>query len=797
MRLLAEFTLQVTETGWAHVPLGLAGAVLDGETHFHEVDMPHYLAADSVPAGNVAAGTKGTGNTVTDDRPGYVLWMQADKPGEYRLTVPLLLPTEPSGTGGHCSLALPLVAQSKLTLAVPDDELEVSVSARRWSPRTTMRLVLPAPTRPQRRHRRPMVGTALGRRWCIAVWVVRWRCVGGGVRRRTSPPAVLEALDGNMLVSIDGQTITSEALLKVRSLGGPLERFYVRLPEAAELIPREPTGYRTTVLTDAAALPPPLRVGLRSAVGGASSFVEITLDKPTTETAEVRLLTQRRHRVEQVNEVSTDRAALPGPAAAQGPPVDLGGFEVLGAMRQSGYVGVGVVGDWQINWSPPRGVRQVAALPDLQQRGELAAGFEYVSQPFSLPLQVAARSSRIGVEPTYVVRVEPDGLYLEAQLDFAIRSAHAFGVSVDMSGWTVDEIGPANVVDLDGVDTEANAPLFIPFLQSMIGEAKVFVRARRELDDTLSFDLPLPVANARGPAELVILPADNVVVSPRTTEMQGLRLETAPPSVSLPPRRQEPLVYRAGRDRSRFVATAEVMSGTLSAQVESTLIVSGDDVTIEQVLAFDAAYEAVADVGLMVPVADAPLEVRAGQSVLDLQAAPNQSTSGPDAAPPGYARVVAVLPTPKIGKFELTVRQRRPLDDLEHVDAAHFGESQRRGWRPSRRLVRSHRQVGGRSGTAGRQSSRRWRVCRRAAGDARRGGRARSSTGGDRRSGAAVRDSRARRLDHWCHRRGARRGCPGAKHLGCGSRSRRRIAGAGGHAPPGPRRRGACRWAAD
>jgi hypothetical protein len=667
MHLNVQVSLQFNRTGWVRVPLGLAGAVYGGDARLTGGDAPHYIAFEG-------------------DDGGYVLWINVQELGEHQLVLPLKLRTEETGSGGRCKFALPLAAQSDLRLSMPSDDMDVTLTG--------------AAVESQQEDRQPKdtddeppdaddAGEGMVNGGSVLVYSGLGREIDVRWRRRDpaaeATPTVLEALDGTVLVSIDGQTITSESLLKVRSLGGPLERLYVRLPDHAELIPRPQPGYRVSVMADLASLPADLLTGDtagKSPAPPGTSYAEVMLEKPTTEPIEIRLFTQRRHRVDDsVDVAANDVAAVDGDAndadatpagtvAASLTAVDLGGFEVLGALRQSGYVAVGVVGDWQITWGPPRGVRQVPPIPAVLNRGQFVAGFEYVSQPFSLPLRVAARTSRIGVEPTYVVRVEPDGVHLEAQLKYAIRSANAFGVSVDMTGWTVEEIGPANVVDLDGVDTDATSPLFVPFLQSVLGEVTISVRARRELEDRLSFTLPRPVANTLGPAELVVLPADNVVVSPLAGELEGLRLETALPSGPLPPRQQEPLVYRAGLEPSRFVANADVMSGVVTADVQTELRLSADDVVIEQLLSYDAAYEAVGDVDLLVPIAEAPVVVTAGEEVLDLQNSPNQRS-----LPPGFARVVAVLPSPRIGEFHLIVRQRRWLEDLKRL-AQRTGEDE-------------------------------------------------------------------------------------------------------------------------
>ena len=130
--------------------------------------------------------------------------------------------------------------------------------------------------------------------------------------------------------------------------------------------------------------------------------------------------------------------------------IELAGFEVVGAVRQWGHLGVQVVGDWQIAWGDRRLVRQIEDLPAELWRENMLAGFEYFGQPFSLLRRWRLRNA-VNVEPEYLVMVGANRVELEARLKYRVGGAKAFDFEVDMPGWQLDEVGPANRVSTEEI----------------------------------------------------------------------------------------------------------------------------------------------------------------------------------------------------------------------------------------------------------------------------------------------------------------------------------------------------------
>ena len=233
-----------------------------------------------------------------------------------------------------------------------------------------------------------------------------------GGARPAEVPAVLEAV-GAVASRIDSRGINEEATLSVKSYGAAFDRFRVRLPPDAVLVPGAATAYTVVPVEPGDPAAPRQR-----------RLVEVRLAKKTSGPVEVHL--------------AANRACDPAQA---GQWFDLAGFEVVGAARQWGSIAVTAAGDWQVLWGPSRGVRQVDQLPELLRRKDVAAGFDYFTQPCSLTARLVAKKTRINVEPEYVLLVDADQVRLEAKLKYTVRGAKTFALEVALPGWDAGRSG--------------------------------------------------------------------------------------------------------------------------------------------------------------------------------------------------------------------------------------------------------------------------------------------------------------------------------------------------------------------
>jgi hypothetical protein len=235
---------------------------------------------------------------------------------------------------------------------------------------------------------------------------------------------------------------------------------------------------------------------------------------------------------------------------------ELGGFSVVGAARQWGTAAVAVGDDWQVVWGPTSDIRPTDSLPDALRKDDLVAVFDYSSQPYRLPLRLAERKTRIGVEPEYVMSVERDRVRLDGKLVYSIRGARATSLELSMPGWELDDVGPDASIAVAGV-SRGSRGVTLPLTRPTVGTVEVRIRAHLPLAaGTKSFSaaLPRPRADSQRPAMLAVVAADEVELTPLTDRIAGLARRRDVPPMKLAAVQQPPLYYRGTGEEAVFAA---------------------------------------------------------------------------------------------------------------------------------------------------------------------------------------------------------------------------------------------------
>ncbi|MBX7168364.1 MAG: hypothetical protein K1X74_18660 [Pirellulales bacterium] len=605
--------VKAASEGWTRVALGMPGAAL--------IDAPQYEGEGEFFLDYQRAAAP------QEQDEGYVVWLRGDAAQIHRIAFSMRVAIARIGEESRLKLQLPQAEPARL-------RFQAAVAAAQTTLSTGAVLVDQTTNE---------TGTLLDIAGLTPEFELAWRAPE---TQAAAVPAVLQA-SGTVQLSIDGRTVTSEALLAVSSLGNvPLQTIEIQLPPGADLI----TGPRQDYTV--------IEAGLGPGDVPLADTVQIKLPQPTPGPVEVRLITQRAYT----------------PVTGENW-LELAGFEVVGAARQTGFMTIQVVGDWQIVWGARRGVRQVETLPAELRKPELLAGFEYLSQPASLLARVVPRETRLAVEPEYIVLVDADRVRLEARLRYTVRGAKAFALDVEMPDWEIDEVGPASLVDLNGLVPEQRMPLSLPLLQPAVGELQLAVRAHRSLSpDTqqLQISLPRPRANAQGAATVYVLPADNVTLVERTASCVGLNRQAVTLPADLPRRSQEPLTYRGEPGDLVFAADYRVEPGRVRAQVTGQVELRDDGALIEQTLAYQIAYEPVESVIVLVPRAmvDSP----ALEFLLDDKPTKPTVLPGDELQDAGIARLRVPLGKPTIGSLNLRTRFSSSEDPLPS------GTTVARGW---------------------------------------------------------------------------------------------------------------------
>jgi hypothetical protein len=534
---------------------------------------------------------------------GYVAWIDGQGERQHQLTLKMLVPLVELGGGTRLRLLLPRATMTEMKLTVPMAEVVASASEGKLS--TTA--ATDASTE------LTILGPA-------GDFELSWRPPEAKATERTTALEVV----GAILTRIDGRTVDAEATLNVRSYGEPFERFRVRLPREAELVPRASGAYTVTPWTPAKQ--------------SAERIVEVRLARPTAGPVEVQIASRHRYDV-----TKTDQW------------LELNGFEVIEASRQWGHLAVAVVGDWHVLWGPSRGMRRVDQWPESLRYEDVVAGFEYFSQPASLTARLVQRKSHIGVEPEYLLLVDPDQVKLEAKLRYTIRGAKAFKLDIQMGPWQIDAVEPDYLVAADAATMNPGHVFSIPLQQPSTGQVELTLRAHQALTPEaakLNVSLPQPQANSLGPAVLVVLPADNLELVPDSQAMVGLVRQQVRPSITLPERQQAPLFYRGETSKAAFAATLVVHPRSTRVEASGQVGLDGKTAQVEQKLSYTISYEPLDRLLLDVPRGLNPEKLTfqvGGQTLQPIV----MGESGSGAQP---IRTAVTLPKSYLGVCELTVK---------------------------------------------------------------------------------------------------------------------------------------------
>ncbi|MHC4398888.1 MAG: hypothetical protein ACYTG0_04330 [Planctomycetota bacterium] len=584
--------------------------------------------AKLLPEGERYLGTREYRLDFEQEGAGYVVWVSGDPEKLHKLELEFLVPVKRVGRRYHLRLSAPRATSSNLTIRVPLAEAVGEVAGGAI-------LGDPLPSQGS--------GTEFAVSGLNGEFELTWQKAN---ERWPEMTPVLEA-EGAIRAAIQTNgDVATTASLSVKGRGTPFDRFLVRLPKGAELLTTDLPGY--SVL--------PVR-GFKGARG--TVVAEVQRDQKTLEPMEVQLSTRQ-----------------PRERAGPGGFFNLGGFEVIGAVRQTGHIAVHAPSGKRVRCIPGQGVRQVDELPEALATSGVVAGYEYFGQPCSLSGRLVEVRPHVEVEPEFIVVIHRDRAELLARLRYSIRGPDVVALVADLPGWQCPKVGPDDVIDVDNVELDPSGELSIPLLEEAEGPIEVVVRAVRKFRgrvDLLSFSLPRPRADWVRPAKLLVQPADDVGLVPGGREGEGIqglvRQQTEPPSeMSLPldeTFQQSPLFYRAETPESQFATRIKIHSRQITADVNSEIDLENGQVW--QTLTFTIAHQSSDKLTIEVPrsvVGQGGLEVElADQPLLPEPVSTETEGGGSD-----VVRMQVVLPTARIGPCRLDVRYPCPID-LEKLDA--------------------------------------------------------------------------------------------------------------------------------
>lgn len=535
---------------------------------------------------------------------GYEAWLDAAVDSVHTVTLVGAVAVERGPAADALRLELPRATASLVRLRTPRDSPQADVRPGGLAPR-----VEPADGG----------GSVVECTGLSGAVTLRLASRTAGDRPGDAPPQATV----DSLVRIDGTIAATEATVRLEGL--PANTQEVRI-----------------------ALPPRTRI---ESVGDPAALVSVAGDAEAPE-AVVRIRPDPEGRA--VVELRCERPIETTGAAS----IEPLGFAVAGipTWRQRGRMSLVVEGDWQVDWDDPGSNRRVDP-PLAARRPGFVAAFAYDSQPARLPLRVRPRGSRVVVEPTYRYEIGATRISLLATLRVVVRGAPVSRVVVGLDGWSIDDVGPASIVDVAAVATTGGT-IVIPLAQPLSGEATIEARCSLPVDRaaaTVGWKLPVPRADLVGPAQVTIASDSDIEVLPEPDGITGLVRQ-----VAAPPRRGESprIAYRLDGTEGVFAARRRFLPRRVDATITAQVTVGLPRTRVEQTVRFEVANVPLEFVDLAVPrtlLSTEGLEIRQEGELLNPFEVP------PPADVSGEAAVVRVmLASPLLGAGDIAIAFSTP-----------------------------------------------------------------------------------------------------------------------------------------
>jgi hypothetical protein len=603
-QLNVEATVHLRKAGWTLVPFRFNDSVLRGA-----------ISTD--------AATKFIHRH--DPRDGHQVWLQAPADTRAQVKLPLAARVVPSGGERQLSMPLPKASVSDFSLRV---EGEVSDAVLRSG--EGLVTVEPAGE----------TFTSLAVHGVAGDVSLAWRRLDAAAQKTSG----LE-VTADISARIETRDVARlEANFRVMQLLDDAERLLVRLPRYTQWIPQTTRGYSVT----------PASAADLAALGSVES-------RP--ESGPVVVIDFERD----VESPQFSLAATFSPPEGTDEAIELGGFEVLGGRRQTGFVSVSIPPGWSLNATTSADVFRTddAAILPGQLRPD--ARYRFIRQPFSLKIEALPQPPRTVVEPAYAAVVEANRTTLTGTLNYQVRGPRPEFLEVELGEWSIDQVGPADLVSLETVEKGQAAKLRLQ--PGTLTEFTVQLELHRNTPAEavqLEFELPRPVATQVLPARLTVTTADNIALSPDTDAMRAMVAEDRDTTSAVLVDGPRPLVFRellSDAEKPRFTAAFEVRKRRVTATLSGRAQLGEQQAQMEQRLALDIAYEPLRTLAL-----DAPREgflsepqVFLGDQLLVVRT---------DAAKEGADRLQwqVELPGATTGSVELLIRYALTLPARERIE---------------------------------------------------------------------------------------------------------------------------------
>ncbi len=339
---------------------------------------------------------------------------------------------------------------------------------------------------------------------------------------------------GTITVSVDErvQEVRSQGVFVVRSFGGPIDRFRLRIPPGFRLREAPAPRYSVNQIEEA------------NGSDEEGQLVEVVVDRGASNEAQIRVLAEL-----PTNGSDSDSSISVDDLIDRPVTFQPARFTVLGAVRHRGVIDFSVKGDWKLQWDENPNISRIDSPSATFDESEAKARFRYSSQPCDLQVAIRQKATRIYVEPSYEFLVDSQQLRMSATFSCTISGAKAHPLALRLRGWTVESLRFEDVASPVPVDLNVVDPLVVPTPPDAqtAGAFTLKLEARRSLtagviSGTQPLQVTIPHVEAFNPARaellvtpanVTVIPAVNVALTPREQDMQAL-VSTMDPSGSDP-----------------------------------------------------------------------------------------------------------------------------------------------------------------------------------------------------------------------------------------------------------------------
>lgn len=605
-----------------------------------------------------------------EEQAGYVFWLHTSEAGEHRVSLPLLIPITRVGEESRVELQTPSPLASRLSITVPEHPAEGVIQELAGDEGRPL-------TYSTDDEGRGLL-SARGIRGDVSV---SWRESHGAEEQaeiRLDVKGSIEVTANELL-----HEVRSEGHFEVRGFGRPVEVFQVRLPPGMQLRETPEPGYEVRPLPS------------EEDAGGEGQLVEVRMDNPTSGEANIRLVAELPSGEDDAADQLTVSKLVD--ASEEFMPAR---FQFQGAVRHRGRIDLVVKGDWSLRWAEDAALLRTEPNGGAATNG-LSARFRYHNQTRALRVWIRRQPARIDVEPAYDVVVDERQARLIARLLCRTSGSKAGSVKFSMPGWTAERVGFPNLDSSLPVDMSGETLVIpIPVEAQAASRFTLRIEARHDLTaDVLSSESPLelelPTVTAQNPARtnlivspatVRVIPADNILLTPRPDDMSALSplivpipggaLQPSTPNVSVPSTKgsdyETPVFQyrdRGSAEKAVFAADFKIQPQSISVSVASTVRIDRRSYRVEQQFSYRVLHEPVDTLEFVVPAA--LLDDDGGNLRMLLDDEPLIPSPVEEEASQGkeenqkHRRLQVGLPEPILGPVELRmIHQPQPISAL-------------------------------------------------------------------------------------------------------------------------------------